>query len=445
LEKLKRLMQTDLNNRKYIIFTQYKDTANYLYTAITEWARNEKGTLAYLHNNGSLRIDIVTGDTKNKEVKIRRFAPHSNDGDEYDIRNEIEVLISTDALAEGVNLQDADGVVNYDLPWNPMIIVQRIGRVNRIGNEKHIFVKNFLPADEIDTIIGILPRISTKIEDIILLIGKESYIISPDEEIKIETFGEKIKDISKATLSELEEMTSVGDAKIIGEIKNKHEVADMLLRNFVLHELGLRKEDFDEVKELDKDGYPIYTLTDSNEVFLLGEISRAGTKRKVILKLNSNGEVVETTSVVFKDLWNKKLAENVDLSEFYMKLEKLKAKLEDKAMEMRSLRVSSKGGYLTNWANQLNGYLFNQSLTGKKDDELLKMVEAVYSRLIVLDDALTSKVKGELRDKLLENKAIDNNNRIRDYRKFCQTVMEFLKFKKGVDLNIRKKVYGWWA
>lgn len=445
LEKLKRLMQTDLNNRKYIIFTQYKDTANYLYTAITEWAKNERGTLAYLHNNGSLRIDIVTGDTKNKEVKIRRFAPYSNDGDEYDIRNEIEVLISTDALAEGVNLQDADGVVNYDLPWNPMIIVQRIGRVNRIGNEKHIFVKNFLPADEIDTIIGILPRISTKIEDITLLIGKESYILSPDEEIKIETFGEKIKDISKATLSELEEMTSVGDAKIIGEIKNKHEVADMLLRNFVLHELGLRKEDFEEVKELDKNGYPIYTLTDSNEAFLLGEISRAGTKRKVILRLNTNGEVEETTSIVFKELWNKKLADNVNLSEFYAKLEKLKAKLEEKAMEMKSLRASSKGGYLTYWANQLNGYLLNQSLTGEKDEGLLKMVEAVYSRLIVLDDALTSKMKGELRDRLLKSKAIDNNNRIRDYRKFCETVMEFLKFKKGVDLNIRKKVYGWWA
>ncbi len=84
------------------------------------------------------------------------------DGKKLKKYGEIEILISTDALSEGVNLQDANAVVNYDLPWNPMTIVQRVGRVNRIGNEKDIDVINYVPSDEIEVIVGVLQKLKQK-------------------------------------------------------------------------------------------------------------------------------------------------------------------------------------------------------------------------------------------------------------------------------------------
>ena len=121
-----------LNRKKIVIFTQYKDTAYYLYHRILDWIEKEVDLHTWLKDEKDrIKIALVTGDTETptKINYIKRFAPQANSGFEEVSRfGEIDILISTDALSEGVNLQDADAVVNYDLPWNPMIIVQRVGR-----------------------------------------------------------------------------------------------------------------------------------------------------------------------------------------------------------------------------------------------------------------------------------------------------------------------------
>ncbi len=124
---------------------------------------------------GPLKIGLVTGETETstKINFIKRFSPSSNNGwNEVRKYGDIEILITTDALSEGINLQDADAVINYDLPWNPMIIVQRVGRVNRIGNEKDITVVNYMPSGEIEVLVGILNKLNEKIDDITLIVGK---------------------------------------------------------------------------------------------------------------------------------------------------------------------------------------------------------------------------------------------------------------------------------
>ncbi|MFC7079479.1 helicase-related protein [Halorussus caseinilyticus] len=80
-----------------------------------------------------------------------------------------------------MNLQDVQVVVNYDLPWNPMRIVQRVGRIDRIGNTDDKFVHNFFPDGDIEAAIKLLERLQAKISDIALIVGKENNILDPNE------------------------------------------------------------------------------------------------------------------------------------------------------------------------------------------------------------------------------------------------------------------------
>ncbi|MEM2857141.1 MAG: helicase-related protein [Candidatus Nitrosocaldaceae archaeon] len=318
LELLKQLLyepskrSQDLNDiptlygKKVLIFTQYKDTAYYLYHNLKEWVNKEiilHRWLKYNNNNANdnVRIGLVTGDTdiETKMNYIRRFAPianrygekgivnYVNNSQSYD--NEIHILISTDVLSEGVNLQDADVVINYDLPWNPMVIVQRVGRVNRIGNEKDIIVINYLPSDEIDVVVRVLQKLKEKIDDITLIIGKDVRILHPNEDINIQTFGERIKSISKKKITELEDYMLDDDFKqFIPQGIPKEQIDEYKLLNIIQYELNYRPEDFEEVKDLikAKDGKgssPYYTYiskayNDSERIIGIYEFYSGQTK-----------------------------------------------------------------------------------------------------------------------------------------------------------------------
>lgn len=176
LDQLKRFVSKNMD-KKILLFTQFKDTANYLYTNLLDVAEED------------FQIRLVTGDTKDKMMEIIRFSPTSQediiartfklDGLRTDF------LVSTDALSEGVNLQEADIVVNYDLPWNPVRIIQRVGRVDRIGANKRFKVVNFIPAKSIDKGLGLLKRLNEKIDNIIEILGVEHSILTLEEREKI--------------------------------------------------------------------------------------------------------------------------------------------------------------------------------------------------------------------------------------------------------------------
>jgi len=284
LEALKQLMvkpkymseklgiEENLYKKKFIIFTQYKDTAYYLYRNLREWIEKEIDLHPWLKDKADrIKIGLVTGDTdtETKMNYIKRFSPKANSGDE-EVRKygEIEILISTDALSEGVNLQDADAVVNFDLPWNPMIIVQRVGRVNRTGNDKDVYVLNFTPSREIEIIVGILSKLKQKIEDITLVVGKESKILSPEEEISVETFGERIKSLSGLSMTDLEEFGISEEFKDVveGGIPQK-QVDEYKLWNIIQYELGYTDKDFEEVKNLEDGPYYTYIQSGNGKIF----------------------------------------------------------------------------------------------------------------------------------------------------------------------------------
>ena len=191
LRKLVRLLKTKaLASEKVLIFTEFADTARYL--------KRE------MEAEGFDRLEQVDGSTKkNRADVIRRFAPYYNRADpelNLDDREEIRVLISTDVLSEGLNLQDASRVINYDIHWNPVRLMQRIGRVDRRMNpqvEARIRAErpdlaasrgtirfwNFLPPNELNKLLTLYSRVTQKTLLISRTLGIEGRkLLTPEDD-----------------------------------------------------------------------------------------------------------------------------------------------------------------------------------------------------------------------------------------------------------------------
>ena len=187
--KLLKLMDIiDKNSKKQILlFTEYTDTQK----AIKEFLKNR---------TPSQEIEFINSSTKNKNKLVQRF---------NDKENPLRILISTDTLSEGYNISGADIVINFDIPYNPVRLVQRIGRATRLDSPKSIEVLNFRPDDTIDKEIDLVDRLKFRIEDIIRFVGLE-YRIWFERERKL---------IGKRRVIDVKRKNDI-KLKILKEIKN---------------------------------------------------------------------------------------------------------------------------------------------------------------------------------------------------------------------------------
>ena len=153
---------------KILIFTQFADTANYLFRE--------------LKSRGLDKLEVVTGDSEDPTEFAYRFSPVSNEYPQIKgTEREIRVLISTDVLSEGQNLQDCHIVLNYDLPWAIIRLIQRAGRVDRIGqNSDYILCYSFLPEDGVERIIRLRQRLSQRIHENAEVIGSDETFFEGD-------------------------------------------------------------------------------------------------------------------------------------------------------------------------------------------------------------------------------------------------------------------------
>jgi hypothetical protein len=176
LQRLKKLLaRKAFKEGKVLIFTQYADTARYLYDNL---------------NPGDMQpdIDVVYSNDRDKMRIVGRFAPLANPEFEFQRGDkELNTLVATDVLAEGLNLQDCDKIVNYDLHWNPVRLIQRIGRIDRIGTEHQvIYGFNFLPETGIDRHLGLRAKLSNRIQEIHDTIGEDAAILDHGEQLNEE-------------------------------------------------------------------------------------------------------------------------------------------------------------------------------------------------------------------------------------------------------------------
>src|ERR1019366_5580801 len=173
LQKLKEYLgKKPLKDGKRLIFTQYADTARYLYENL---------------NSGGERdgIDVIFSGDKSKARIVGRFAPKANP--EY-VRAtgeaELFTVVATDVLAEGLNLQDCDNIINYDLHWNPVRLIQRFGRIDRIGSDHDVvYGFNFLPETGSERNLGLKEKLHHRIQEIHDTIGEDSAILDLTEQL----------------------------------------------------------------------------------------------------------------------------------------------------------------------------------------------------------------------------------------------------------------------
>ena len=177
LNELEKLLSNTHKDEKVVVFTQYSDTANYIYKQL------EKRGIKY--------IEKVTGETKSPTSIVERFSPISNKAD-IEKENELRILIATDVLSEGQNLQDAHIIVNYDLPWAIIRLIQRAGRVDRIGqSSEKIYCYSFFPADEVEKIIRLRTRLNKRINENAGIVGSDEIFFEGNEQNLRDMYNEK--------------------------------------------------------------------------------------------------------------------------------------------------------------------------------------------------------------------------------------------------------------
>ena len=149
-------------NRKVLVFTAFADTAEYLYEHLAPWAKETLGIESALVTGSGGNQTTLGGLRKNMGSILAAFAPRAKERPaDLAGEGEVDLLIATDCISEGQNLQDCDYLVNYDIHWNPVRIIQRFGRIDRIGsaNEK-IQLVNFWPNVELEAYIDLEQRVS---------------------------------------------------------------------------------------------------------------------------------------------------------------------------------------------------------------------------------------------------------------------------------------------
>ena len=197
-------------NKKVIIFTAFADTADYLYNNVSQ----------YMKRNFYIDTAMITGTVDGRTTaKLRYtdintiltcFSPISKDKHLLmpNDPTEIDLLIATDCISEGQNLQDCDYLINYDIHWNPVRIIQRFGRIDRIGSKnKYIQLVNFWPDVTLDEYIDLKSKVETRMKIVDMTATGDDNIISEEEKTDLEYRKSQLKRL-KEEVVDIEEMSS---------------------------------------------------------------------------------------------------------------------------------------------------------------------------------------------------------------------------------------------
>lgn len=221
-------------NKKFLIFSAFADTADYLYQTLAPYMQQKYGLYSAKVAGGNNNKTNVGGSPYTDRI-LTLFSPLSKQKDVIypHEHNEIDVLIGTDCISEGQNLQDCDICINYDIHWNPVRIVQRFGRIDRIGSKnEQIQLVNFWPDITLDEYINLNKRVSARMTIVNATATADDNIISEEEE-EMDYRKEQLKKLQEGTLQDLEDV----DGNI--------SITDLGLNDFVMDLVAYRKEQGD--------------------------------------------------------------------------------------------------------------------------------------------------------------------------------------------------------
>jgi len=219
-----------LKGQKVLVFSYFKDTAEYVHGQLL----TNRDWLATMQVDGrSPAIELLTSATPSKQrfEKVKRFAPKANCPNEEELQTyqsqEIDILICTDVLSEGQNLQDAGVLINYDLHWNPVRMIQRAGRIDRLGtNYDELFIYNCFPEEGLELLLGLVARLQQRIAMIDREVGLDASVL-----------GETISERSLEEMRRLKEAdTDAEKAEILEELEQMADLVSLDEMRFPLLE-----------------------------------------------------------------------------------------------------------------------------------------------------------------------------------------------------------------
>lgn len=197
-------------NKKIIIFTAFADTAGYLYDNVSKYVKSKYGL------NSAFVSGSVDGRTTCPKLRgdlntvLTCFSPISKDRDLFDSipKENIDILIATDCISEGQNLQDCDFLINYDIHWNPVRIIQRFGRIDRIGSRNSVIqLVNFWPDVTLDDYINLKAKVETRMKIVDMIATGDDNILSDEEKTDLEYRKAQLKRLQDEVV-DIEDMTT---------------------------------------------------------------------------------------------------------------------------------------------------------------------------------------------------------------------------------------------
>ena len=239
LQELLRLLDAKIahpinpNNKKVLIFSAFSDTAEYLYDHVSMYMKDKYGL------NTAVITGTIDGRTTIKDFPatlnnvLTCFSPVSKDRDVLmpNSRNEIDILIATDCISEGQNLQDCDYLINYDIHWNPVRIIQRFGRIDRIGSRnKVIQLVNFWPDLTLDDYINLKSRVETRMKITVMTSTGDDDLINPEEQGDLEYRKAQLKRLQEEVV-DIEDMSDGISIMDLGLNEFRLDLLDYMKRN----------------------------------------------------------------------------------------------------------------------------------------------------------------------------------------------------------------------
>ena len=198
------------DNKKVIIFTAFADTAQYLYDNVSVYMKKEFGLDTAMITGSVEGKSTVVGLKNDLNTVLTCFSPISKDKHLLMPNNNIniDILIATDCISEGQNLQDCDYLVNYDIHWNPVRIIQRFGRIDRIGSRNSVIqLVNFWPDVTLDEYIDLKAKVETRMKIVDMTATGDDNIISDEEKTELEYRKAQLKKLQEEVV-DIEEMST---------------------------------------------------------------------------------------------------------------------------------------------------------------------------------------------------------------------------------------------
>ena len=220
-------------NKKVLIFSAFADTAEYLYDHVSGYIKSKYGLDTAVITGSIDGRTTIKGFQATLNNVLTCFSPVSKDRDVLmpDSGTEIDVLIATDCISEGQNLQDCDYLVNYDIHWNPVRIIQRFGRIDRIGSKnKTIQLVNFWPDLTLDDYINLKSRVETRMKITVMTSTGDDDLINPEEQGDLEYRKAQLKRLQEEVV-DIEDMTDGISIMDLGLNEFRLDLLDYMKRN----------------------------------------------------------------------------------------------------------------------------------------------------------------------------------------------------------------------